>query len=268
MWKLPIQTRSSLCRPALPKPSRSVSQLWLVYPLFSTLWPYWARVMPLALRIFCILINFYPAEPLELLLTVLTLVFEETLFFCRPAPGTPALAAAGNCFLCGPLPSDLARVTSAPPPKSFDSFLSLFPSFCSLSLYSGCFPSIKIPVFCWQHPTGLQALYIWAHLPALFFVVVSWLCCMVCGILVPQLGIESVPPAVKAPCLNDWTDYQGLSPFTLCFNMWKAILILWRLSFRLCFMFVALWGPTCTFESLRIPGPICGCHTIYHRFWN
>ena len=47
----------------------------LVYPLSSTLWPYWARVMPLALWIFCILINFYPAEPLELLLTVLTLVF-------------------------------------------------------------------------------------------------------------------------------------------------------------------------------------------------
>ena len=69
--------------------------------------------MPLALWTSCILVTFYPAEPLELLLTILTLVFEETLFSCRPALGTPALAAAGNCFLCGPLPSDLARVTSA-----------------------------------------------------------------------------------------------------------------------------------------------------------
>ena len=171
MWKLPVQTRSSLCRPALPKPSRSVSQLWLVYPLFSTLWPYWARVMPLALWIFCILINFYPAEPLELLLSILTLVFEETLFFCRPAPGMPALAAAGNCFLCGPLPRDLARVTSAPPPKSFDSFLSLFPSFCSLSLSSGCFPSIKIPCFLLTTPYWAPGtLYLSSLTCSLFFV--------------------------------------------------------------------------------------------------
>lgn len=48
----------------------------LVYPLFSTLWPYWAqKLCHWPFEFFCILINFYPAEPLELLLTVLTLVF-------------------------------------------------------------------------------------------------------------------------------------------------------------------------------------------------
>ena len=32
-----------------------------------------------------------------------------------------------------------------------------------------------------------------------------WPCCAACGIFVPQLGIQSVPPAVEAGSLNHWT---------------------------------------------------------------
>ena len=36
-------------------------------------------------------------------------------------------------------------------------------------------------------------------------VVLFWLCHMVCGILVPQLGIEPRPPAVEVWSSNHWT---------------------------------------------------------------
>ena len=38
-----------------------------------------------------------------------------------------------------------------------------------------------------------------------------WLCCVVCGILVPQPGIEPVPPAVEV----DWTTREVLKVYFL-----------------------------------------------------
>ena len=38
-----------------------------------------------------------------------------------------------------------------------------------------------------------------------FFSLIFWPCCMACGVLVPQLGIEPEPPAVEAQSLNHWT---------------------------------------------------------------
>ena len=37
-----------------------------------------------------------------------------------------------------------------------------------------------------------------------------WLCCMACGILVPQPGIKPRPTAVKALSLNHWTAKEFL----------------------------------------------------------
>ena len=38
-----------------------------------------------------------------------------------------------------------------------------------------------------------------------FFGLLVWPHCAACGILVPQPGIEPVPPAVEAQSLNHWT---------------------------------------------------------------
>ena len=37
-----------------------------------------------------------------------------------------------------------------------------------------------------------------------FFFLVFWLCPMACGILVPQPGIEPMPPASEVCSLNHW----------------------------------------------------------------
>ena len=37
------------------------------------------------------------------------------------------------------------------------------------------------------------------------FLFFFWLCCMACGILVPQPGIEPMPPALEAQSFNHWT---------------------------------------------------------------
>ena len=47
----------------------------------------------------------------------------------------------------------------------------------------------------WPLPT------VQSHHVLLFF----WLCRLACGILVPQPGIEPVPPAVEAQSRNHWT---------------------------------------------------------------
>ena len=39
----------------------------------------------------------------------------------------------------------------------------------------------------------------------LFFSFLFWPRCKACGILVPQPGIEPVPPAMEAPRPNHWT---------------------------------------------------------------
>ena len=46
--------------------------------------------------------------------------------------------------------------------------------------------------------------------PLFFFF--FWLLCMVGGILVPQSGIRSTPPAVEVQSLNHWTT-RGVSLF-------------------------------------------------------
>ena len=38
----------------------------------------------------------------------------------------------------------------------------------------------------------------------LLFSFFFWLCCMACGILVPQPGIEPMPPAVEDQGLSHW----------------------------------------------------------------
>ena len=54
-----------------------------------------------------------------------------------------------------------------------------------------------------------------------------WLCPAVCGILVPQPGIETTPPVVEARSLNHWTArevHQG-SPcsFLTFFRPWEFL---------------------------------------------
>ena len=47
------------------------------------------------------------------------------------------------------------------------------------------------------------------HLGSLFLLLllylIFWLCCAACGVPVPQLGIEPVPPVLEAQSLNHWT---------------------------------------------------------------
>ena len=46
-----------------------------------------------------------------------------------------------------------------------------------------------------------------------------WLCCVACGILVPQPGIEPAPPAVEAQSLNHWTAREVPIHFFLLCNV-------------------------------------------------
>ena len=37
------------------------------------------------------------------------------------------------------------------------------------------------------------------------FILIFWLCCVACGILVPNQGSNLSPPALEAQSLNHWT---------------------------------------------------------------
>ena len=82
----------------------------------------------------------------------------------------------------------------------------------SCCIFHSHFQCIKFPLFplpC-QHLLSdflIQAIILgvkW-YLTVIFFFRIFWLHCTACGILVPWLGIELLPPAVEAQSLNHWT---------------------------------------------------------------
>ena len=53
-------------------------------------------------------------------------------------------------------------------------------------------------------PPSLTFLKLW-DIVILFIFLCVWPCCSACGILVPQAGIEPVPPAIETQSSNHWT---------------------------------------------------------------
>ena len=82
-----------------------------------------------------------------------------------------------------------------------------------------------------QNKYVLQAHdWLWGEKKLSYFVVVFsfWLLLVACGILVPQLEIEPMLPAVEAGSLNPWMAREV--PKTLIFNLIKLHFI-WKICF-------------------------------------
>ena len=103
-------------------------------------------------------------------------------------------------------------------PFFFFFFLNVVDSACSYQFKKGKFQACPIcKTDRGQLVTGILLPFLFMHFIYYFYLFIYfnfWPCCVACGILVPQPGIEPAPLAVKAESPNHWATRESpLLPF-------------------------------------------------------
>ena len=87
-----------------------------------------------------------------------------------------------------------------------------------------------------KHLQNLSLSYIYYFFLIFYFILFIWSCYTACGILVPQGGTESMPPALEAQSLNHWITREV--PQFLFF--WSLLLCFFFFSSSLHWIFYSL----------------------------